>query len=180
VSPPSHPGRVKARQDGSVALASPQRNLLLSSRGTGRRDETCAFWCWLCLISLLWSNAHGQEVIAKCSLVVDGSEVWNGKCCVTAETTPYDMTASLHAESWQACLYNKRHPQNARLPTYRQKCLGPWINTWQEPEQNSKANNYLAYWSIEGACHGGENYPATRIGNVYQGEKFIFEWHEIQ
>jgi hypothetical protein len=132
------------------------------------------------LSSLSWSNAHGQEVIAKCSLVVDGSEVWNGKCCVTAETTPYDMTASLHAESWQACLYNKRHPQNARLPTYRQKCLGPWINTWQEPEQNSKANNYLAYWSIEGACHGGENYPATRIGNVYQGDKFIFEWHEIQ
>jgi hypothetical protein len=132
------------------------------------------------LISLSCSNAHGQEVIANCSLVVNGSEVWNGKFCVTAETTPYDMTSSLHAESWQACLYNKRRPENARLPTYRQKCLGPWINIWQEPEQNSKANNYLAYWSIEGACHGGENYPAMRTGNVYQGDKFTFEWHEIQ
>jgi hypothetical protein len=25
-----------------------------------------------------------------------------------------------------------------------------------------------------------KNDPAKRTGNVYQGDKFIFEWHEIQ
>jgi hypothetical protein len=132
------------------------------------------------LFFLSHSSAGAEDVAAKCSLVVDGAEVWNGKCCVTASASPHDMTASLHAESWQACLYKRRHPENEALPTYKQKCFGPWINIWQDSEQNAKGNNYSAYWSIEGASHGGENYPAKRRGNVYQGDKFIFEWHEIR
>jgi hypothetical protein len=77
-------------------------------------------------------------------------------------------------------LYRRRHPENENLPTYKQKCFGPWINIWEEDRPDPKGRRYSAYWSVEGACHGGENYPAKRAGNVYQGDKFLFEWHEIR
>ncbi|MGO9427472.1 hypothetical protein [Rhodoblastus sp.] len=124
--------------------------------------------------------ANAYEVTAQCSLVVDGNDVWNGKCCVSADASPDSMTADLHAEGWQACLYKKRHPENESLPTYKQKCFGPWINISRNSEKDAKGNDYSAYWSLEGACHGGENYSAKRSGNTYQGDKFIFEWHEVQ
>jgi hypothetical protein len=124
--------------------------------------------------------AEAHDVVAQCSLMIEGAEVWNGKCCVSADASPGSMTADLHAESWQACLYKKKHPENENLPTYKQKCIGPWINISQESETDAKGNNYSAYWSLEGACHGSENFSAKRNGNVYQGDKFIFEWHEAQ
>jgi hypothetical protein len=126
-----------------------------------------------------FASAIASEVVAQCSLVVDGNEVWNGKCCVSADASPDDLNASLHAESWQACLYAKKHPENAKLPTYKQNCFGPWINIFKDDEETSKGDNYSAYWSIEGACHGGGVYSAKKTGNVYQGDKFIFRWHEL-
>lgn len=126
-------------------------------------------------------RSNADEIVAECSLVVDGKEVWNGKCCVTPSVKPSDKLASLYAEGWQACLYRRRHPKNDGLPTYQRKCFGPWINIWQENDQaSSKGNNYSAYWSVEGACHGGEIFSARRSGNVYHGDKFIFEWHEVK
>ncbi len=132
------------------------------------------------LVGLSLSPARADDVVAKCSLIVDGAEVWNGKCCVSASASPQDMSASLYAEGWKACLYKKRHPENEKLPTYKQRCFGPWINISQEAEANAKGQNYSAYWSIEDACHGGENFPAKRNGNVYQGDKFKFEWREFE
>jgi hypothetical protein len=138
---------------------------------------------WLKVLLLLTmslcieASAHGDETSAHCSLVVDGKEVWNGRCCVTASASPHDMTASLHAEGWQACLYNKKHPENEKLPTFKQKCLGPWINISVDSDAPAKTKTYSAYWSIEGACHGGSIHTATRSGNTYQGDDFKFEWH---
>jgi hypothetical protein len=129
----------------------------------------------------LWlpSLLQATETVAVCSLVVDGEEVWNGKCCVSETVDPMRKLPDVHAEGWQACLYARRHPENANLPTYQQKCLGPWINLWQEKDESpSKVNNYSAYWSVRGGCHGGETFSARRTGNVYQGDKFIFGWHE--
>ena len=120
--------------------------------------------------------AADEETVGVCSLVIEGKEVWNGKCCVTASASPTDMLASLHAEGWRACLYSRKHPENERLPTYKQKCLGPWINISEEEQPDAKGRKFSAYWSVKGACHGGASYPAERTGNVYKGDNFIFEW----
>jgi hypothetical protein len=124
------------------------------------------------------ASAAASEVVGQCSLVVDGKEVWNGKCCVSADASPDNLDATLHAESWQACLYAKKHPENANLPTYKQKCIGPWINISKDDEDAGKGDVYSAYWTIEDACHGGQAYPAKKTGNVYQGDKFTFRWRE--
>jgi hypothetical protein len=129
---------------------------------------------------LAHSGADAQETIATCILVVDGRQVWNGKCCITASAEPSEMTAELHAESWKACQYGKKHPQNARLPTYKQTCIGPWINISQETERDEKGNDFTAYWSIEDACHGGATHWAKKSGNLYRSDSFTFEWRPIQ
>ena len=126
------------------------------------------------------SLVRAKEIIANCSLVIDGQELWNGKCCVAAQTEPYDPTGSFHAESWQACLYRKNHPENEKLPTYKQKCFGPWLNVWESSADTTESDSFFAYWSLEGACHGDGNHPAKRVGNSYQGDKFLFEWREIE
>ena len=122
--------------------------------------------------NFLSSNSIAWEVAAHCRMVVDGQEVWNGKCCVEATADPYSMSPSLNAEGWQACLYRKKHPEQANLPTAMQKCFGPWINIYQD----SGSSSYSAYWSLENACHCGPNVSAKRNGNIYQGDNFIFEW----
>ncbi len=131
-------------------------------------------------IPFIWPTLAGaQETEAYCSLVVDGQEVWNSKCCVKAEALTFNMAAILTAKGWQACLYDRRHPTNNTLPTSQQKCYGPWINLTQLSD-SSQNNDYDAYWNLEGGCHGGEMYTAKRTGNVYQGDKFIFEWRPVQ
>lgn len=91
------------------------------------------------------------------------------------------MTAELYAESWQACQYDKKHPENAHLPTAQQKCLGPWIRIFPDDSPSAGKNDYSAYWSSsKGACHGGETYSVKRNGNVYQGDKMKFQWSENQ
>lgn len=127
----------------------------------------------IALVPLSHVRAKEREVVAHCSLVVDGEKVWNGKCCVTASTEPPE----LHAESWQACLYGRKHPQNASLPTFKQTCLGPWIDIFEEHDESAKGSNFSAYWSVKNACHGGMTFPARKAGNVYQGDTFVFEWH---
>jgi hypothetical protein len=84
------------------------------------------------------SFAYAENTTAQCSLDVDGKNVWNGKCCV--ETSAHDdgstgFLAELHAESWRGCVDEKKHPGlNASLPTYQQKCFGPWININEEKD----------------------------------------------
>jgi hypothetical protein len=129
---------------------------------------------------LAQSGATAEETVATCILVVDGRQVWNGKCCVTASAEPSEMTSELHAESWKACQYAKKHPQNAKLPTSEQTCIGPWINISQEPKPDEKGNDFSAYWSVENACHGGQTRWAKKSGNLYKGDNFTFEWRPIQ
>jgi hypothetical protein len=120
---------------------------------------------------LLLTQANAVEKVAHCRLVADGQEVWNGKCCVSFDLEPGETGASLHASGWQACLYDRKHPEQANLPGFQQTCYGPWINIW--PEDGA----YLAYWSLDNACHAG--FPpvsARRAGQVYQGDNFIFDW----
>ena len=70
------------------------------------------------------------------------------------------------------CLYDRKHPEQANLPGFQQTCYGPWINIW--PEDGA----YLAYWSLENACHAGfPGVSAKRAGQVYRGDNFTFEWH---
>jgi hypothetical protein len=76
-----------------------------------------------------------------------------------------------HASGWQACLYDRKHPEQANLPGFQQTCYGPWINIW--PEDGA----YLAYWSLDNACRAG--FPpvsARRARQVYKGGNFVFDW----
>jgi hypothetical protein len=128
---------------------------------------------------LVHAGAEAQETVATCNLVVGGRPVWNGKCCVTASAEPSEMSAELHAESWKACQYGKKHPQNAELPTYKQTCIGPWINISRESAPEEKGKDFTAYWSLEDACHGGETHAAKKSGNLYRGDNFTFEWRPM-
>jgi hypothetical protein len=130
----------------------------------------------------LLSGLHAQaaDAVGQCTLVVDGKQEWNGKCCVSTTAKSFSTPgADLHAEGWEECVYDKRHPEDANLPGYKQKCFGPWINLSLNDEQTKPAPNaYGGYWSIEAACHGGMNFPAIRSGNTYKGDKFTFSWRE--
>jgi hypothetical protein len=134
---------------------------------------------------LLSSAAHAQAAdptaVGQCTLVVDGKQVWNGKCCLTTTAKSFSTPgADLHAEGWGECVYDRRHPENANEPGYMQKCFGPWINLSLDDDQAKPASSaYSGYWSIEAACHGGMNFPAIREGNTYKGEKFTFTWREV-
>ncbi len=120
---------------------------------------------------LLLTQANAVEKVAHCRLVTDGQEVWNSKCCVSFDLETGETAASLHASGWQACLYDRKHPEQANLPGFQQTCYGPWINIWSED------GSYLTYWSLDNACHAG--FPpvsARRAGQVYQGDNFKFDW----
>ena len=127
-----------------------------------------------------WSIASAEVVPANCSLDVDGKNVWNDKCCVETYANDDGSTgflAALHAESWRGCVYAKQHPGNASLPTYKQKCFGPWINISEEKDIDGKTKTLDANWSIEDSCHGGMNVPATKTGEgMFHGENFRFIW----
>jgi hypothetical protein len=130
------------------------------------------------------SFAYAENTTAQCSLDVDGKNVWNGKCCV--ETSARDdgstgFLAELHAESWRGCVYEKKYPGlNASLPTYQQKCFGPWININEEKDDAGTGKSLSAYWSVEDACHGGENVAAVKTGDgIYHGDNFVFTWKPI-
>jgi hypothetical protein len=130
------------------------------------------------------TTAYAENTTAQCSLDVDGKNVWNGKCCV--ETSARDdgsigFLAELHAESWRGCVYEKKHPGlNASLPTYQQKCFGPWINISEEKDDAGSGKTLSAYWSVEDACHGGKNVAAVKTEDgTYHGDNFVFTWKPI-
>jgi hypothetical protein len=81
---------------------------------------------------LVVTQANAVEKVARCRLVTDGQEVWNSKCCLSFDFEPGETVASLHASGWHACQYDRKHPHQTNLPTYRQTCFGPWINIWPE------------------------------------------------
>jgi len=147
-----------------------ERQMKTLFAATGMMLATCSF-------------AYAESITAQCSLDVDGKNVWNDKCCV--ETTAQDdgstgFLADLHAESWRGCAYEKKHPGNASLPTYQQRCFGPWININEEKDDAGTGKTLSAYWSIEDACHGGENVAAVKTGDgTYRGDNFHFTWKPI-
>jgi hypothetical protein len=126
------------------------------------------------------SAGAAEQRAATCLLIENGQTVWNGQCCVTASAEPETMTVSLQAESWRACQYQKRHPENETLPTYKQTCIGPWINISQESQPDEKGYDFTAYWSLDNACHGGQPHGARRSGDLYKGDDFSFEWRPLQ
>ena len=66
------------------------------------------------------------------------------------------------------------------LPTYQQRCFGPWININEEKDDAGTGKTLSAYWSIEDACHGGENVAAVKTGDgTYRGDNFHFTWKPI-
>ena len=125
------------------------------------------------------SFACAEEITAQCSLDVDGKNVWYGKCCIETFANDDGSTgflAGLHAESWRGCIYEKKHAGlNASLPTYQQKCFGPWINIGEEKVDTGTGKTLSANWSIEDACHGGDNVAPIKTGNgMYRGHNFRF------
>jgi hypothetical protein len=135
---------------------------------TGMMLATCSISC-------------AESVTAQCSLDIDGKSAWKGKCCVETTATDDGSTGFLvtvHAESWRGCVYEKQHPGlNASLPTYQQKCFGPWISIFEEKDDAGTGKTLSAYWSIEDACHGGKNVVAIKTGEgTYHGDNFRFTW----
>ena len=116
--------------------------------------------------------------IAACSLEVGGKTLWSGKCCVDITAAEVDKTfeVNVNAMSWRACLYDKNHPGNASLPTFKQTCLGPWINI----SQDSADNTFSAQWSIADSCHGSLQDSAEAIAKTgegtFEGKNFHFSW----
>src|SRR6516225_2945124 len=105
--------------------------------------------------------------IAACSLEVGGKTLWSGKCCVDITAAEVDKTfeVNVNAMSWRACLYDKNHPGNASLPTFKQTCLGPWINI----DQDAADKTFSAQWSIPDNCHGSIEDSAEAITKTGEG-----------
>jgi len=116
--------------------------------------------------------------VAECSLESGGKNLWSGKCCVdmTAAEVDKGFEINVNAMSWRACLYDKNHPGNASLPTFKQTCLGPWINI----DQDAADKTFSAQWSIADNCHGSIEDSAeaiTKTGQgTFEGKNFRFSW----
>jgi hypothetical protein len=101
---------------------------------------------------------------ATCNLVVNGESLWHGHCYVKMNTDGGGLRASAHTDHCHA----NGGPDKC---TAAEACAGPWLNVFSETD-----GTYSSYWSIEGACHGGDavnNITQTGAG-TYRGENYSF------
>jgi hypothetical protein len=114
----------------------------------------------------------------NCSLEIGGKTLWNGKCCVDVSALDLgkQFAVTVRATGWRACLYEKKHPEDASKPTVEQTCLGPWINI----DQDTEGNTWSAYWSLKDYCHADAQDRAEAITKsdqgTFEGNNFRFSW----